>query len=302
MPELPEVETIRLGLQNKIIGLTIKQVELLTPKSFQGNPKDITGKKIVGLWRRAKILGVVLESDFTMLIHLKMSGQLVYDSGKRPALPDGSRGRFIGGHPTPDMELQMPNRSTRVIFTFDDPLRPRSETSGSKLYFNDQRRFGWVKIVDSGQGIVDSLLNNLGPEPLEKEFTWQILRQNLLRHKTLPIKVALLDQSIVSGIGNIYASEACFNAKINPKTSISNLSDKQFKDLHKGILKALQDGIKHGGSTRTNFVDSEGRRGYFLDYAFVYWRDKEPCRVCNTTIEKIQLRGRGTYYCPSCQK
>lgn len=289
MPELPEVETIRLGLQKKIIGLTIKKVELLTPKSFQGDPNEIIGKQIIGLWRRAKILGIDLAqgsselSPLTLLIHLKMSGQLVFDDGNR----------FIGGHPTPDMDLQMPNRSTRVVFTFED---------GSKLYFNDQRRFGWIRISDKEKVKSEKFIKNLGPEPLEKAFTWKVLKESLLKHKTLPIKVALLDQSIVSGIGNIYASEACFNAKINPKTKINDLTDLQYKKLHLGIIKALKDGIKHGGSTKTNFVNSEGRRGYFLDYAFVYWRDKEPCRVCKTPIEKFQLRGRGTYWCSSCQK
>ena len=290
MPELPEVETIRLGLQKKIIGLTIKQVKLLTPKSLIGDSKFLIGRKIVGLWRRAKILGVDLDNGNTILFHLKMSGQLIWIKSQSGKESQGQR--FIGGHPTLDMRDQMPNRSTRVIFTFSD---------GSKLYFNDQRRFGWIRISDKVKVRSEKFIKNLGPEPLEKEFTWQILKDNLLRHKSLPIKVALLDQSIVSGIGNIYASEACFNAKIDPRTRISDLSDLQFKKLHLGILRSLKDGIKYGGSTKTHFVDSEGHKGYFLDYAFVYWRDKYPCRVCKTIIEKFQLRGRGTYRCPTCQ-
>ena len=221
----------------------------------------------------------------TLLFHLKMTGQLI--------LVDSKKSRFIGGHPTKDMVGSLPNKSTRVIFTFSD---------GSKLYFNDQRRFGWIRIVDRGQVTVDSLFEKLGPEPLEKEFTWEILKKNLLRHKSMPVKVVLLDQKVVSGIGNIYANEACFAAGVDPRVRISNLSDLRFKKLHSGVVRVLREGIKHGGSSRAHFVDSEGRKGYFLDYAKVYWRDKHPCKVCGEIIKKIQLGGRGTYYCTNCQK
>lgn len=282
MPELPEVETIKLGLQKKIVGLKISKIQILSPKSFIGNPNLAQGKKVLKIERRAKLLMVDLDS-VTLLFHLKMSGQLIYDNGKR----------FIGGHPTLDMRDEMPNTHTRVVFSFSD---------GSHLYFNDQRRFGWIKVVDNGQLTMDNLLKNLGPEPLEKGFTWQILKQNLLRHKNMPVKVALMDQKVVAGVGNIYANEACFNAKIDPRTKVVELSDEQFKKLHNGVVKSLSDGIKHGGSTRAHFVDSEGHKGYFLDYAFVYGKDKHACKVCKTEIKKIQLGGRGTYYCPKCQK
>jgi len=301
MPELPEVETIRLGLQKKIVGLKIKKVEVLSPKSFLGNPKNIQGRKVLKIWRKAKILGVELTSSFwgakrrqnlinedsgqarmTLLFHLKMTGQLIYDDGKR----------FIGGHPTLDMRDEMPNKTTRVIFSFDDR---------SKLYFNDQRRFGWIRVMEGDEGDW-GIFDKLGPEPLEKEFTWEILKNNLLRHKSMPIKVALLDQAVVSGIGNIYANEACFAAGIDPKTRVGDLGDKEFKKLQKGVIRVIKEGIKHGGSSRAHFVDPEGHKGYFLDYAKVYWRDKKPCKACGEIIQKFQLRGRGTYYCPSCQK
>ena len=160
MPELPEIETIKLGLQKKIIGLKITKIQINSAKSFMGNPNLAQGQKVLNIWRRAKILGMDLTGNITLLFHMKMSGQLVYDNGKR----------FIGGHPTPDMAGKMPNLHTRVIFSFSD---------NSKLYFNDQRKFGWIRIVDSGQVIGDSSFKNLGPEPLEKGFTWQILKQNL---------------------------------------------------------------------------------------------------------------------------
>ncbi|MDP3758611.1 MAG: bifunctional DNA-formamidopyrimidine glycosylase/DNA-(apurinic or apyrimidinic site) lyase, partial [Candidatus Daviesbacteria bacterium] len=293
MPELPEVETIRIGLQKKIIGLKIQKIQVLSPKSFIGNPNLAEGQIILKIWRKAKILGMELSGDMTLLFHLKMSGQLVYEDEKRPALPDASRGRFIGGHPTEDMLGTMPNSHTRVIFSF---------VGGSHLYFNDQRKFGWVKVVDRLQVTGDSSIKNLGPEPLEKEFTWQILKQNLLKHKKMSVKVAIMDQSVVSGVGNIYANESCFNAKIDPRTKVGEMSDNQFKNLYSGIIEVLKAGIKYGGSTRVHFVDPEGHKGYFLDYAFVYWRDKHPCKVCGTEIKKISLGGRGTYLCPSCQK
>lgn len=283
MPELPEVETIRLSLEKKLVGKTIKDIEILAPKSFLGNSKLVQDKKIIGLWRKAKILGIDLSGNKTLLIHLKMSGQLIYESEER----------FIGGHPTPDMVLGMPNKSTRVIFEFNDK---------SRLYFNDQRRFGWIKVVTNSEVTSNKLFVKLGPEPLEKDFSWQTLKSRLLHHKSLPIKVALLDQTIVSGIGNIYASEACFNAGLDPRKRVSELTDGEFKNLHQGIIKSLREGIKYGGSTKTHFVDPDGKKGYFLDYAFVYWKENYPCKNCGTEIKKIQLRGRGTYFCPSCQK
>ncbi len=299
MPELPEVETIRLGLQKKIIGLTIKKVQILSPKSFIGKKEEVENKRVIAVFRRAKILGIDVgdsspsaqnDKGFTLLFHLKMSGQLIYEDEKR----------FIGGHPTEDMMGKMPNSHTRVIFSFSDPLR--REASGSKLYFNDQRKFGWVKTVQSSKIKDQSFFKDLGPEPLKKEFTWKILKSNLLNHKSQPVKVAIMDQSVVAGIGNIYANEACFDAGLSPQTKVKELTDEQFEKLHHGIITSLTEGIKHGGSTRAHFVDTDGRKGYFLDYAFVYGRDKQPCKKCKTEIRKIQLAGRGTYFCPKCQR
>jgi formamidopyrimidine-DNA glycosylase len=282
MPELPEVETIRLGLQRKIIGLKIKSVKVISLKSFIGNSKILGGKKVLKVWRKAKILGIETDGPI-ILFHLKMTGQLIFDDGKR----------FVGGHPTSDMLKKLPNSHTRVIFTFNN---------GSRLYFNDQRRFGWVRVVTSTEVISNKLFEKLGPEPLEKEFSWEILKQNLLRHKSMPIKVALMDQRVVSGIGNIYASEACFAAGLDPRKRAGDLGDREFKKLHMGVIKVIKDGIKYGGSTRAHFVDADGHKGYFLDYAYVYGRDKHPCKVCKSLIQKIQLGGRGTYFCPQCQK
>lgn len=118
----------------------------------------------------------------------------------------------------------------------------------------------------------------------------------------MPVKVAIMDQSVVSGVGNIYANEACFLAGIDPRVKVVTLTDKQFQALHRGVVRGLREGIKYGGATRAHFVDPEGHKGYFLDYAYVYGRDKHPCKKCGTEIKKIQLGGRGTYFCPNCQK
>ncbi|MFA5932555.1 MAG: bifunctional DNA-formamidopyrimidine glycosylase/DNA-(apurinic or apyrimidinic site) lyase [Microgenomates group bacterium] len=286
MPELPEVETIKLGLQRKIVGLKVTRIQVLNSKTFIGEEKKAEGAKVEEIWRRAKMLGVDLESNGTLLFHLKMTGQLIY-------VDKTEKDRIIGGHPTPDMKGDLPNKSTRVIFEF---------SSGSKLFFNDQRKFGWVKLIDNSKLKIENVLGKLGPEPLEKEFTWQILKSNLLHHKSQPIKVALMDQSVVSGIGNIYSSESLFGARIDPRRKVSTLSDNDFKNLVKGIQKSLKVSIEKGGSTRAHFVDVDGKKGYFLDYANVYGKEGKKCNSCPGTVQKIQQIGRGTYFCPSCQK
>lgn len=284
MPELPEVEIIKLNLQRKLVGLKIQKIDIPSQKSFLGESKHVIGQKVLKLERKAKLLIIDLSGNLSLLFHLKMSGQLVWVK---------AGDKFIGGHPTEDMFGGLPNKSTRVIFDFSD---------GSKLYFNDQRKFGWIKIVDRQQVAGNILINRLGPEPLEKGFTWQVLKENLQKHKSQPVKIAIMDQSVISGVGNIYANEACFNAKIDPSTKVEKLTDKQLRALHEGIIRALKDGIKYGGSTRVHFVDPEGHKGYFLDYAYVYGRDKHPCRICKTEIKKIRLDGRGTYFCSHCQR
>lgn len=294
MPELPEVEVIRVGLQKKIVGKTLKKIEILNPKTFQGNPKEAENKKVVDVWRRAKMLGIDLAGNLTLLFHLKLTGQLILVKGEE---------RVIGGHPTEDMKGQMPSNSTRVIFEFSD---------GAKLYFNDQRKFGWIKLVKSqmsrngwgerGQEI-EKVLGELGPEPLEKSFTWEVLKENLLKRKNMPVKVALMNQSLIAGIGNIYASESLFLAKIDPRRKVFSLSDAEFKKLHQGIRESLETAIKAGGSTRAHFVNVEGERGYYLDFANVYGKEGQLCRRrCGGKIEKIIQAGRGTYFCPNCQK
>lgn len=289
MPELPEVEIIKLFLAENIVGLKVKSVEVLNQKSFLGDKKLIEGREIKSVDRRAKVLRIGF-GKFELMIHLKMSGQMIFD--KKGA-------NFIGGHPTKDMFGEFPNKSTRVIFELmtGDQLRVTSY-----LYFNDQRKFGWIKLVDREQVIGDSFFSKLGPEPLERGFNWEALKKNLLRRKKTPIKVALLDQSIVAGVGNIYACEACFLAGIDPRKRIENLKTEDFKKLSKAVVESLRNGVKYGGSSKTHFTNPEGKKGLFLDYAFVYGREKLPCKKCGGLIKKVKLGGRGTFYCEVCQK
>lgn len=269
--------------------MQIKKIDILNAKTFQGDFKKVINQKIINVWRKGKGLGIDLENGYSILFHLKMSGQVILKENNTK----NEEKRFVGGHPTHDMLSDLPNKSTRVIFELTNDLI---------MFFNDQRKFGWIKILDIQELTLDKFLNNLGPEPLDKGFSWQQLRQNLLKHKKTPVKVALLDQSVVSGVGNIYACEACFRAQINPTIKVIQMDDSQFRKLHQAVIQSLQDGIKYGGSTKTHFVDSDGKKGLFLDYAKVYNRDKKPCLICGTEIKKIKLGGRGTFYCSECQK
>jgi len=289
MPELPEVETIKLFLAQNIVGLKVKFVDVLNQKSFLGDYKSLIGKEIKSVDRRAKVLRIGL-GNFELLIHLKMSGQLIWE--KNYELRIKGKG-FVGGHPTQDMNLQMPNKSTRVIFDLSD---------SSVLYFNDQRKFGWIRLMKHESGIKNhAFFEKIGPEPLESGFTWTVLKEGLLKRKKTVVKVALLDQQVVAGIGNIYACETCFLAGIDPKKKILDLDDEEFKKLHQSVIKSLQNGIKYGGSSKTHFMDPEGKKGLFLDFAFVYGREKLLCKKCKTPIKKIKLGGRGTFFCPECQ-
>lgn len=291
MPELPEVETIKLSLQSKITNAIITNVQVLNQKSFLGDPQHIQGNKVLNIWRKAKVLGVDLSESNTLLFHLKMSGQVIW---KGESVKGGEKRNFVGGHPTKDMLGEMPTIHTRVIFGFND---------GSKLYFNDQRKFGWIKLVNSRE-VADmnyGYAHPLGPEPLDDNFSWQLLKGNLLKHKNTAVKVAILDSSVVAGVGNIYACEACFVVGIDPRTKVGNMGDMEFKTLHEGIIRVLKNGIKYGGSTRAHFVDATGKKGLFLDHANVYNRVGKPCNICGTKIEKIKLGGRGTFFCTKCQ-
>lgn len=287
MPELPEVETVRRGLENLIVGHVIATVEHDTPKSFPNAPEDVSkfvvGAGITGVQRRAKVLMINLSTEYTLVIHLKMTGQLVY------------RGEqvFGAGHPNDSLIGELPDRSTRVTFTFKD---------GSRLFFNDQRKFGWVKLFPTIEVPNIDFMQKVGPEPLSEEFTAEEFIARLQRRKNSIIKAALLDQTVVAGIGNIYADESLFAARIHPETRVRDVPEERLRHLFHDIRDVLALSIEKGGSTDRNYVNAEGKRGGYIDFAKVFRKEGSPCQRCGHEIIKIRAAGRGTHLCPICQQ
>jgi formamidopyrimidine-DNA glycosylase len=327
MPELPEVETVKIGLSAFLPGRTVSSVESNWGKSFPNAQADVdkflVGAKVMTVARRAKVLLIELDSKYSLVIHLKMTGQLVFvgqppkreASNNKSQTPNKSQNsndqspkrlgfdawdlgisksleRFGGGHPTDSLIGELPHRSTRVIFTFTD---------GSKLFFNDQRKFGWVRLLPTAEVPQIDFFQKVGPEPLSADFTWKMLRERLNRRPNTNIKAALLDQTVIAGVGNIYADESLWGAKIHPSTLVKNLPDTKIKKLYEALVAVLKLAIEKGGSTDRNYVNAEGKRGSYLTFANVFRREGQPCPRCGTTIIKTKVAGRGTHICPKCQ-
>jgi len=288
MPELPEVETIRLGLSRLLPGKQIVSVEHDWPKSFPNAAADVEqfmiSAEVSGVRRRAKVLLIDLSTNYTLVIHLKMTGQLVLRG------PDV---QFGAGHPTDSLVHDLPDRSTRVTLVFTD---------GSRLYFNDQRKFGWMRLMPTPEVMNLDFFKKVGPEPLSADFKWQDLRSRLQRRKNSSIKAALLDQTVVAGVGNIYADESLWGAKIHPATPVRNISSIKLHKLYDELTFVLTLAIQKGGSTDKNYVNAEGKRGSYLSFARVFRREGQVCPRCGTTIVKIRVAGRGTHICPREQR
>lgn len=287
MPELPEVETVRMGLQRLIVGKTISDVSFDWPKGFPNAKNDVdaflVGSKIIEVRRRAKVLLIDLSSRYSLVIHLKMTGQLVFRGEEQ----------FGAGHPNESLVGELPDKSTRVTFTFSD---------GSHLYFNDQRKFGWVRLMPKTEVENLDFFKKVGPEPLSDLFTPEVFELRMQRRKNSGVKAVLLDQTVLAGIGNIYADEALWGAKIHPETKVQNISKSKMKLLHSEIQYVLRLSIEKGGSTDRNYVNAEGKKGSYIDFAKVFRREKLPCPRCGTIIIKTRVAGRGTHTCPKCQK
>jgi len=288
MPELPEVETIRRGLSTLLPGRTVERTESTTPKSFPNSDADVraflVGAKITSVRRRAKVLMIDLSSSYTLVIHLKMTGQLVFRS----------KGvRFGAGHPSDSLIGELPDKSTRATLEFTD---------GSHLFFNDQRKFGWVRLVPTSELPNIDFMRRVGPEPLEADFIWQLLRDRLQRRGNTTIKAALLDQSVIAGVGNIYADESLWGAKLHPARLVKTLTDSDFRRLHDALVDVLRLSIDKGGSTDKNYVNAEGKKGSYLSFASVFRREGQPCPRCGTAIIKTRVAGRGTHLCSHCQR
>lgn len=213
-----------------------------------------------------------------------MTGQLVFRS------TDFS---FGAGHPSDSLVGKLPDKSTRVIFDFKD---------GSKLFFNDQRKFGWIRLIPTAEVPNIDFFKKVGPEPLAADFTARQFIERISRRANTSIKAALLDQSVVAGIGNIYADESLWAARLHPGRKVNKISAQKLKILFTEARKVLRLAIKKGGSTDKNYVDAEGQKGSYLSFAQVFRRQGLPCPRCGTTIEKIRVAGRGTHLCPHCQK
>lgn len=288
MPELPEVETVRLGLARLLPGLRIASVEHDWPKSFPNAVFDVeqfmVGAEITAVKRRAKVLIIDLSTNYSLVIHLKMTGQLVFRS---------SREQFGAGHPTASLVGRLPDKSTRVTIEFSD---------GSYLFFNDQRKFGWLRLMPAPEVMNLDFFQKVGPEPLGADFTWQAMRQRLLRRKNSNIKAALLDQTVLAGVGNIYADESLWGAKIHPATLVKDLTPRQVHKLYDELVFVLKLALEKGGSTDKNYVDAEGKKGSYLTFARVFRREGQSCPRCGHEIIKTRVAGRGTHLCPRCQR
>jgi len=287
MPELPEVETVRRGLEKLVVTKVVQNISSSWPKSFPNASADVEsfvyGAKVIAVVRRAKVLLIELDSKYSLMIHLKMTGQLVC-RGKQ---------NFGAGHPNDSLVGNLPDKSTRVTITFTD---------GSKLFFNDQRKFGWVKLLPTIEVPNIDFMKKVGPEPLSSKTYFKDFLPRIRRRNGTSVKAAILDQGVIAGVGNIYADESLWGAKIHPATRVKFLSDKQLEELFEQIKYILALAIEKGGSTDKNYVDAEGKSGSYLGFARVFRREGELCERCHATIAKIRVAGRGTHLCPNCQK
>jgi formamidopyrimidine-DNA glycosylase len=274
MPELPEVETIRVALEPHVVGRRFERVEIADPRLVRpfeptAIAAELEGERVSSLERRGKYLVVRFESGRVLLIHLRMTGSL--------------------RHVTAGELADDPHR--RAVVTLDD---------GSDVAYRDVRRFGTWHLLEPAE--VDPYLQErVGREPLERGFTARRLAERLENRKA-PIKAALLDQRTVAGLGNIYADEALWRAQIHPQRPAYTLDNEEVGRLTKAIKEALRAGIARQGASLRDYSQPDGRRGRAQERFRVYGREGEPCLRCGTPIDKIRAAGRGTWYCPSCQR
>ena len=287
MPELPEVETVVRGLRRLIVGKNIVKVSHDNAKSFPNSEVEVDnfmiGASIKNVRRRAKVIMIDLDNDWSLVIHLKMTGQMVYRGEEN----------WGAGHPNDDFLAELPAKATRVQIEFGD---------NSKLFFNDQRKFGWMKLLPTTEIKNMPFFVKVGPEPLEDSFTLENFIDRFKRKKRSAIKAALLDQSVIAGVGNIYADESLWRAQIHPETRVESLDSSEFKRLYEAVRYVMNLSIEKGGSTARNYVNADGGKGNYLDYANVFRKEGSLCARCGSEIIKTRVAGRGTHICPVCQK
>lgn len=288
MPELPEVETVKRGLARAIKGKTIVDFasdwHKMTNKPVKQYKKILKGLKILDVRRRSKMLIIDLAKDWHILVHLKMTGQLVYRDKKHC---------LIGGHPIEKSCETLPNKFTHAIFTFSD---------GSHLYFNDVRKFGWARLFTAKELEHAIAKMKLGPEPLDKGFSVDYLISTMKRRPRSKIKQFIMDPSNLVGVGNIYSDEVLFYSRIRPNRLTARVTPKEARSIHDNIGKILKAAIKAQGTTFSNYVNSNGEAGAFTKQLKVYQRSGKKCYRCKGTVKSMKIGGRTSSYCPECQK
>jgi len=273
VPELPEVETIKSGLQKVITGKMIKKFESLDSKVVRFKSINIGNTHIKNIERRVKMLIINLDNGKSLLIHLKLTGQLIWKKSKNN---------------------EFPNKFTRAFFNLGD---------GSRLYFNDLRRFGYIKLYETNELINVPELKKLGPEPLGEKFKSQIPNLKIIiKNSKKPIKNLLMDQTFIAGIGNIYADEILFYAGILPNRKANRLDNDEIEKIFAAIPVILKRGIKYGGTSVDAYLNAFGKEGEMAQYLMVYRKTGKSCRKCGTKVKRITLGGRGTHFCERCQK
>ena len=290
MPELPEVETIRRGLKEFILEKKITKIEVFCDKSFHGQPKLAENQTIKSIRRFGKALVLDLDNNHSLMIHLRMTGQLIYDGDRLVSSAGPTPKRYAAGHPSENFLAELPNKQTRVVLKF----------SNGTLYFKDQRKFGFIKVLPTTEVEKDSFIQKLAKEPWA--MTSDELYDKLQRHKNSLIKATILDQSIICGLGNIYADESLFAAKIHPKRRSGTITREETEKLLQAAREVMTKSIESGGSTMATYVKADGTKGDYLEkFAQVFHKEGQPCPRCNTEIIKIRVAGRGTHLCPHCQ-
>jgi formamidopyrimidine-DNA glycosylase len=284
MPELPEVETVRRGLSEILPGAKLLNVEIREPKSARGDLNQLTHARAKSLRRFGKMLVIDFDNNFSIAVHLRMTGQLIFRDQK-------SQNQFAGGHPTDSAMGALPDKSTRVILKF----------SNGTLFFNDQRKFGFMQIEPTAQIASIPFLQKLGPEPFDANSRAQIV-QNIQKHRNAEIKAVLLDQTVIAGLGNIYADESLWLAQIHPATRVAKISVRKLAELIQYAADVMNESIQIGGTTFSDFRNARGEVGEYVDHLRAYGRAGKPCLRCGTAMQKIRIAGRGSTFCPHCQK
>ncbi len=284
MPELPEVEALVRDLTPTVVGRTIQSVTVYKPKLFSARPgltlEDLFGRRIARIWRRGKLTVWELSDGLALVVHLKLAGQIVHVSRDGQELAHG-------GHPVPMWGTPLPHKSSHVLFCLDD---------GSILYLTDIRQFARLHLMPAADVAKFLKHQKIGVEPLTRRFTAAAFREKL-RRRSIPLKTTIMDQSVVGGIGNIYADESLWRAKLHPRRPASSLTDAEITRLHRAIRAVLDYAVREGAA----FVP-HGKAISDRDFPYCHGRAGSPCPRCKTIIQKEWVGGRGTHFCPKCQK